>query len=141
MTRMEARDLVKRIQVLPDAEQTRICRGDAGRGQEGAWSEVESDPAANGQTRVDDEQFTREIVEAVREYGSDAAQEPQLARRAATKLRAVLDTSVLCGRCSCGRRPSGQVAAGFPARTLPRTYMSAILDEMWICWPGRRSSG
>ena len=68
MTRMEARDLVKRIQVLPDAEQTRILsRVMQAEGKKVAWSEVEAIQQRMGKLDVDDEQFTREIVEAVRE--------------------------------------------------------------------------
>jgi hypothetical protein len=68
MTRMEARDLVKRIQVLPDAEQTRILsRVMQAEGKKVAWSEVEAIQQRMGKLDVDDERFTREIVEAVRE--------------------------------------------------------------------------
>jgi len=62
------RRAVKRIQVLPDAEQTRILsRVMQAEGKKVAWSEVEAIQQRMGKLDVDDEQFTREIVEAVRE--------------------------------------------------------------------------
>ena len=68
MTRMEARDLVKRIQVLPDAEQTRILsRVMQAEGKKVAWSEVEAIQQRMGKLDVDDEQLTGAIVQAVRE--------------------------------------------------------------------------
>jgi hypothetical protein len=68
MTRMEARDLVKRIQVLPDAEQIKILsRVMQAEGKKVGWTEVEGIQQRMGKLDVDDEQFTREIVEAVRE--------------------------------------------------------------------------
>ena len=43
MTRMEARDLVKRIQILPDAEQSKILsRVMQVEGKKVVWSEVEA---------------------------------------------------------------------------------------------------
>ena len=68
MTRIEARDLVKRIQVLPDAEQVKILsRVMQAEGRKVAWSEVEAIQRQMGKLDVDDEKFSREIVEAVRE--------------------------------------------------------------------------
>ena len=68
MTRMEARDLVKRIQVLPDAEQIKILsRVMHVEGKKVGWSEVEGIQQRMGKLDVDDERLTREIVEAVRD--------------------------------------------------------------------------
>jgi hypothetical protein len=68
MTRMEARDLAKRIQVLPDAEQVKILsRVMQAEGRKVPWSDVEAIQRRMGKLDVDDEKFTREIVEAVRE--------------------------------------------------------------------------
>jgi hypothetical protein len=68
MTRMEARDLAKRIQVLPDAEQVKILsRVMQAEGRKVPWSDVEAIRRRMGKLDVDDEKFTREIVEAVRE--------------------------------------------------------------------------
>jgi hypothetical protein len=68
MTRIEARDLVKRIQVLPDAEQVKILsQVMQAEGRKVAWSEVEAIQRQMGKRDVGDEKFTREIVEAVRE--------------------------------------------------------------------------
>jgi hypothetical protein len=68
MTRMEARDLVKRIQVLPDAEQIKILsRVMHAEGKKVGWSEVEGIQQRMGKLDVDDERLTREIVEAVRD--------------------------------------------------------------------------
>ena len=68
MTRMEARDLVKRIQVLPDAEQIKILsRVMHAEGKKVGWSEVEGIQQRMGKLDADDERLTREIVEAVRE--------------------------------------------------------------------------
>ena len=68
MTRMEARDLVKRIQVLPDAEQIKILsRVMHVEGKKVGWSEVEGIQQRMGKLDADDERLTREIVEAVRD--------------------------------------------------------------------------
>jgi hypothetical protein len=68
MTQMEARDLVKRIQILPEAEQIKILsRVMRAEGKKVAWSEVEAIQRRMGKQAVDDEKLTREIVEAVRE--------------------------------------------------------------------------
>ena len=68
MTQMEARDLVKRIQILPDAEQIKILsRVMQAEGKKVAWTEVEAIQRRMGKLAVDDEKLTREIVEAVRE--------------------------------------------------------------------------
>ena len=68
MTRIEARDLVKRIQILPDAEQVKILsQVMQAEGRKVAWSEVEAIQRRMGKLDVGDEKFTREIVEAVRE--------------------------------------------------------------------------
>ena len=68
MTQMEARDLVKRIQILPDAEQIKILsRVMQAEGKKVAWTEVEAVQRRMGKLAVDDEKLTREIVEAVRE--------------------------------------------------------------------------
>ena len=68
MTRMEARDLVKRIQVLPDAEQIKILsRVMHAEGKKVGWSEVEGIQQRMGKLDVDYERLTREIVEAVRD--------------------------------------------------------------------------
>ena len=68
MTQMEARDLVKRIQILPDAEQIKILsRVMQAEGKKVAWSKVESIQRRMRNLAVDDEKLTREIVEAVRE--------------------------------------------------------------------------
>jgi transposase InsO family protein len=65
---MEARDLVKRIQILPDAEQIKILsRVMQAEGKKVAWTEVEAIQRRMGKLAVDDEKLTREIVEAVRE--------------------------------------------------------------------------
>ena len=68
MTQMEARDLVKRIQILPEAEQIKILsRVMQAEGKKVAWSEVEAIQRRMGKLAVDDEKLTREIVGAVRE--------------------------------------------------------------------------
>ena len=68
MTRMEAQDLVKRIQVLPGVEQIKILsRVMQAEGKKVSWSEVEGIQQRMGKLEVDDGQLTREIVEAVRE--------------------------------------------------------------------------
>lgn len=68
MTQMEARDLVKRIQILPEAEQIKILsRVMQAEGKKVAWSEVEAIQRRMGKLAVDDEKLTNEIVEAVRE--------------------------------------------------------------------------
>ena len=68
MTQMEARDLVKRIQILPDAEQIKILsRVMQAEGKKVAWSEVEAIQGRMGKLAVDDAKLTREIVETVRE--------------------------------------------------------------------------
>lgn len=68
MTQMEARDLVKRIQILPEAEQIKILsRVMQAEGKKVAWSEVEAIQRRMGKLAVDDEKLTREIVDAVRE--------------------------------------------------------------------------
>jgi transposase InsO family protein len=68
MTQMEARDLVKRIQILPDAEQIKILsRVMQAEGKKVAWTEVEAIQRRMGKLAVDDEKLTRGIVEAVRE--------------------------------------------------------------------------
>jgi hypothetical protein len=68
MTQMEARDLVKRIQILPDAEQIKILsRVMQAEGKKVAWSKVEAIQRRMSNLAVDDEKLTREIVEAVRE--------------------------------------------------------------------------
>jgi transposase InsO family protein len=65
---MEARDLVKRIQILPDAEQIKILsRVMQAEGKKVAWTEVEAIQRRMGKRTVDDEKLTREIVEALRE--------------------------------------------------------------------------
>ena len=68
MTSIEARDLSKRIQVLPDAEQVKILsRVMQADGRKVPWSEVEAIQRRMGKLDVDHEKLTREIVEAVRE--------------------------------------------------------------------------
>jgi transposase InsO family protein len=68
MTQMEAQDLVKRIQILPDAEQIKILsRVMQAEGKKVAWTEVEAIQRRMGKLAVNDEKLTREIVEAVRE--------------------------------------------------------------------------
>jgi hypothetical protein len=68
MTQMEARDLVKRIQILPDAEQIKILsRVMQAEGKKVAWTEVEALQRQMGKITVDDGKLTREIVETVRE--------------------------------------------------------------------------
>jgi hypothetical protein len=68
MTRIEARDLVKRIQVLPDAEQVKILsQVMQAEGRKVSWSGVEAIQRRMGKLDIGDEKFTREIVEAVRE--------------------------------------------------------------------------
>jgi len=68
MTQMEARDLAKRIQILPDAEQIKILsRVMQAEGKKVAWTEVEAIQRRMGKLAIDDEKLTREIVEAVRE--------------------------------------------------------------------------
>ena len=68
MTSIEARDLAKRIQVLPDAEQVKILsRVMQAEGRKVAWSEVEAIQRQMGRLDVDHEKLTREIVQAVRE--------------------------------------------------------------------------
>ena len=68
MTQMEARDLVRRIQILPDAEQIKILsRVMQAEGKKVAWTEVEAIQRRMGKLAVDDEKLTREIVEVVRE--------------------------------------------------------------------------
>jgi hypothetical protein len=68
MTRMEARDLVKRIQVLPDAEQIKILsRVMQAEGKKVSWSKVEGIQQRMGKLDIDDEQLTGEIVEALPE--------------------------------------------------------------------------
>jgi nucleoside-triphosphatase THEP1 len=68
MTSIEARDLAKRIQVLPDTEQVKILsRVMQAEGRRVAWSEVEAIQRRMGKLYVDQEKLTREIVESVRE--------------------------------------------------------------------------
>jgi nucleoside-triphosphatase THEP1 len=68
MTSIEARDLAKRIQVLPDAEQVKILsRVMQAEGRKVAWSKVEAIQRRMGKLAVDHEKLAREIVEAVRE--------------------------------------------------------------------------
>ena len=68
MTSIEARELSKRIQVLPDAEQVKILsRVMQADGRKVPWSEVEAIQRRMGKLDVDHEKLTREIVEAVRE--------------------------------------------------------------------------
>ncbi len=68
MTQMEARDLMRRIQVLPEAEQIKILsRVMLAEGKKVAWSQVEAVQRRMDKLAVDDEQLTRGIVEAVRE--------------------------------------------------------------------------
>ncbi len=68
MTQVEARDLVKRIQILPETEQIKILsRVMQAEGTKVAWSEVEAIQRRMDRLAVDDEKLTREIVEAVRE--------------------------------------------------------------------------
>ena len=68
MISIEARDLAKRIQVLPDAEQVKILsRVMQAEGRRVPWSEVEAIQRRMGKLDVDHEKLTREIVEAVRE--------------------------------------------------------------------------
>ena len=68
MTQMEARDLVKRIQILPDAEQIKILsRVMQAEGKKVACSKVEAIQRRMSNLAVDDEKLPREIVEAVRE--------------------------------------------------------------------------
>ncbi len=68
MTQMEARDLAKRIQILPDAEQIKILSWVMqAEGKKVAWTEVEVIQRRMGKLAVDDKKLTREIVEAVRE--------------------------------------------------------------------------
>jgi transposase InsO family protein len=65
---MEARDLAKRIQVLPEAEQVKILsRVMQAEGKKVAWAAVEAIQRRMSKLNVDDEKLTREIVEAVRE--------------------------------------------------------------------------
>ena len=67
-TSIEARDLAKRIQGLPDAEQVKILsRVIQAEGRKVAWSEVEAIQRRMGKLYVDQEKLTREIVESVRE--------------------------------------------------------------------------
>jgi len=68
MTRMEANDLAKRIQVLPEAEQVKILsRVMQAEGKRVAWTAVEAIQRRMRKFNVDDEKLTREIVEAVRD--------------------------------------------------------------------------
>ena len=68
MTRMEANDLAKRIQVLPEAEQVKILsRVMQAEGRKVAWTAVEAIQRRMRKFNVDDEKLTREIVEAVRD--------------------------------------------------------------------------
>lgn len=68
MTQMEARDLARRIQILPEADQIKILsRVMQAEGKKVAWSEVEAIQRRMGKFAVDDEKLTSEIVEAVRE--------------------------------------------------------------------------
>ena len=68
MTRMEARDLAKRIQILPEAEQVKILsRVMQAEGKRLAWTTVEAIQRRMSKLNVDNEKLTREIVEAVRE--------------------------------------------------------------------------
>jgi transposase InsO family protein len=68
MTRMEARDLAKRIQVLPEVEQAKILsRVMQAEGKKVAWTAVEVIQRRMSKLNVNDEKLTREIVEAVRE--------------------------------------------------------------------------
>jgi transposase InsO family protein len=65
---MEARDLAKRIQVLPEAEQVKILsRVMQAEGKTVAWTAVEVIQRRMSKLNVNDEKLTREIVEAVRE--------------------------------------------------------------------------
>ena len=68
MSRMEASDLAKRIQVLPEAEQVKILsRVMQAEGKRVAWTAVEAIQRRMRKLNVDNEKLTREIVEAVRE--------------------------------------------------------------------------
>ena len=68
MTRMQAQDLAKRIQVLPDAEQIKILvRVMKAEGKKVGWSAVEKIQQRMVKLKVDEEQLTRDIVESVRE--------------------------------------------------------------------------
>jgi transposase InsO family protein len=65
---MEANDLAKRIQVLPEAEQVKILsRVMQAEGKRVAWTAVEAIQRRMRKFNVDDEKLTREIVEAVRD--------------------------------------------------------------------------
>jgi hypothetical protein len=65
---MEAQDLAKRIQILPDAEQIKLLsRVMEAEGKKVAWSEVEAIQRRMGNLAIDDEKLTLEIVESVRE--------------------------------------------------------------------------
>ena len=56
MTRMEARDLAKRIQVLPEAEQVKILsRVMQAEGKKVAWTAVEAIQRRMSKLNVDDE--------------------------------------------------------------------------------------
>jgi hypothetical protein len=68
MTRMQAQDLAKRIQVLPDAEQIKILvRVMKAEGKKVGWAAVEKIQQRMANLKVDEEQVTRDIVESVRE--------------------------------------------------------------------------
>jgi transposase InsO family protein len=68
MTRMQAQDLAKRIQILPDAEQIKILsRVMKAEGKKVSWSEVERIQQRMAKLKVDEDQLTRDIVESVRE--------------------------------------------------------------------------
>ena len=68
MTRMQAEDLAKRIQVLPDAEQIKILvRVMKAEGKKVGWSVVEKIQQRMAKLKVDEAQVTRDIVESVRE--------------------------------------------------------------------------
>jgi transposase InsO family protein len=68
MTRMQAQDLAKRIQILPDAEQIKILsRVMKAEGKKVGWSEVERIQQRMAKLKVDEDQLTRDIVESVRE--------------------------------------------------------------------------
>ena len=68
MTRMEARDLAKRIQILPEAEQIKILsRVMQVEGKKVPWTEVEAIQRRTAKLAIDPEKLEREIVETVRE--------------------------------------------------------------------------
>jgi hypothetical protein len=68
MTRVEAQNLAKRIQELPDAEQIKILsRVMRAEGKKVGWAEVERIQKRMGKLAVDEAKLTADIVDAVRE--------------------------------------------------------------------------